>query len=368
MSDAGRSESPDAPWLRYLLSRDTGSAVPPPAEPEALADEDWDRLRGRVVDGRTTGALLDTVLVGDLPATGAQVEQASLAHRNAMGVAVRLEQDLRLTGQVLVGAGVDSRVLKGPAVAHLDYDDPSQRDFGDIDLLVHSADMTASVAALSEAGYERVLPAARPHLDRVFNKSVTVHSPGGWELDLHRALFPGAFALVVSEAALWDDPQPFVVGDDPFLAMPAPMRVLQTAGHLVLGSTTPRLSTVRDLIVQLDRLDDPAPLEQAARNTSTTAVLQAAIGYLTDRQLPVPGPWAEWAATVEPDERGRRLLAEHLAADGDFNAQARSALRLLPLHRRLWVMAALAVPHRDHLAARGLTRRRHLAGHLRHSR
>lgn len=79
----------------------------------------------------------------------------------------------------------------------------------------------------------------------------------------------------------------------------------------------------------------------------------------------VPGGWGDWAAHVTPDEREQRLLAEHLDAHGDFNAQACAALRLLPLHQRLSVMAALALPHRDHLEARGLTRRRHLTGRLR---
>jgi hypothetical protein len=369
MTDAAASGPPAEPstdaWLPHLATRATGVALAPPVQPVALNDDEWARLHGQVTTGRITWTLLDAVLTGDLPASDEQAEQAALSHRTAMGVAVRLEQDLRRTSGILRRAGIETRVLKGPAVAHLDYQDPSQRDFGDIDLLVHSADMTATVAALEEAGFERVLPAVRPHLDRIFNKSVTVHSPGGWELDLHRALFPGAFALVLSEPALWDAPEPFVVGDDAFLAMPRPMRILQTAGHLVLGSTTPRLSTVRDLVVQLDRLDDPTPLEQAARDTSLTAVLQAAIEHLDGQQLMVPGDWGDWAATVEPGERGRRLLAEHVGAHGNFNAQARSALRLLPLHQRLSVLAALALPHREHLAARGLTRRRHLAARLR---
>lgn len=369
MTDAATSGPPAEPstdaWLRHLTTRATGVALTPPAQPEPLPDDEWARLHGRVTTGRITWTLLDAVLSGDLAATEDQAQQAALSHRYAMGVAVHLEQDLRLTARILRRARIDTRVLKGPAVAHLDCEDPSQRDFGDIDLLVHSADMTATVAALAEAGFERVLPAVRPHLDRIFNKSVTLHSPGQWELDLHRALFPGAFALVVREPALWDAPEGFVVGDDPFLAMSRPMRILQTAGHLVLGSTTPRLSTVRDLVVQLDRVPEPAPLEQAARDTGLTAVLQAAIEHLVGGQLPVPRGWGEWAATVEPDERGRRLLAEHLGAQGNFNAQARSALRLLPLHQRLSVLAALALPHREHLAARGLTRRGHLAARLR---
>lgn len=351
-------------WLQHLATRATGVALALPVQREPLPEGAWERLHGRVTAGRITWTLLDAILSGDLAATDEQAREAALSQRNAMGVAVRLEQDLRLTSGILRRVGIDTRALKGPAVAHLDCQDPSQRDFGDIDLLVHSADMTATVAALEDAGFERVLPAVRSHLDRIFNKSVTLRSPGGWELDLHRALFPGAFALVVSEPLLWDAPEGFVVGDDPFLAMSRPMRMLQTAGHLVLGSTTPRLSTVRDLIVQLDRLPDPAPLEQAARDTSLTAVLQASIGHLSDQRLPVPGRWAEWAARVQPDERERRLLAEHLAANGDFNVQARSALRLLPLHQRVRVMTALALPHRDHLEARGLTRRRHLAGRL----
>ena len=57
---------------------------------------------------------------------------------------VQLERVLLETVAELDALGAEFRVLKGTAVAHLDYPDPSWRGFGDIDLLVRPMTTTAS--------------------------------------------------------------------------------------------------------------------------------------------------------------------------------------------------------------------------------
>ena len=90
MTDMATDEPRADTWLRHLTTRATGVALTPPAQPEPLTRDEWDRLHGHVTAGRITWTLLDAVLSGDLPATDEQAQQTALSHRHAMGVAVRL--------------------------------------------------------------------------------------------------------------------------------------------------------------------------------------------------------------------------------------------------------------------------------------
>ena len=51
---------------------------------------------------------------------------------------MRLEQEVLTVIDLLTASAVDVRILKGSAVAHLDYPDPALRSFIDLDILVRS--------------------------------------------------------------------------------------------------------------------------------------------------------------------------------------------------------------------------------------
>ena len=53
-----------------------------------------------------------------------------------MRACLRLERVALDVTADLAAAGIETRLLKGAATARLDYDDPSWRSFGDVDLLV----------------------------------------------------------------------------------------------------------------------------------------------------------------------------------------------------------------------------------------
>jgi len=274
-------------WLHHLVGRGTAAQADPPRTARPLDEDGWAALLGTVVDGRITESLLDATVSGDLPASVEQLEAAAAAHATAMGLALVLERRLLEVHALLTRADVDLTVLKGPAVAHLDWDDPNQRDFGDIDVLVRSDQVATALRTLTRARYERPVPPLRPVLDRVFAKGATLLDPTGYEIDVHRTLAPGSFGLTVDEAALWADRQPFVLAGTTFRALDAGARLAHTAAHQTLGSPVPRLSTVRDLLRQVGQVPVDVGTARAAA-LGLTAVLADALRSCADEGHALP--------------------------------------------------------------------------------
>lgn len=351
-----------AQWTQHLLVRGTGGDLPSPQADGPLPDAEWAEVVAQVQAGRITWALLDAVVSADLATTDDQARAARTYHQQAMAVAVRLEQLLRTAGGVLRSAGVEHRVLKGPAVAWLDAAAPEQRDFGDIDLLVPSDAVPRALRALGSVGITRIVPPMRLRLDRMLHKGVALRDPRGFEVDLHRSLFPGAFALGTPETVLWARSEEFQVGGDRFLALDSCARTVHTAGHLVLGGANPRLSTARDLVIQIYR--HPKAEDVVARGAAlkATAVLGAALDALLYLGIPLPAAWDTLArqGALRGTQQEQLQLAKHLAAQGSYRAQTQQAIRALPPLQRWSARAALAFPRREHLRARETTRMGHL--------
>lgn len=346
-----------AAWIAHLVTLGTSVERPAP-DPATLADA-WPALVAAVRGGRITGALHEVALHAGPALDEARRDEARDLHRGAQVVALRLERSLLAAHEVLAAEGIDHLVLKGTAVAHLDHADPSDRDFGDTDLLVPGPRITAAATALTARGSRRLLPSAHPHLDEVFGKSITLRDADDLELDLHRTLTPGSFGLTLPLDRLWAGTERFVVGGVALAALDRPRRLLNTAVHLRLGSSAPHLSTHRDLLVQMDRgpLDETVALAAELR---LDAVLQAAVAQVAAAGWPAPAPYRAWAAAHAPAPADAQRLRAHLAAGDDFGVRTRSLLGDLPWRERALVVRALVLPRPEHLEARGLTRGEHL--------
>src|SRR5207248_10574335 len=82
----------------------------------------------------------------------------SEAHRKADAiVAFGLDVALAEVACALSRAGLRSLVLKGPAIASWLYDDPADRAYGDIDLLVDPARFAQAESVLGRLGFEPVV-------------------------------------------------------------------------------------------------------------------------------------------------------------------------------------------------------------------
>ncbi|HEX4364847.1 MAG TPA: nucleotidyltransferase family protein, partial [Solirubrobacteraceae bacterium] len=83
--------------------------------------------------------------------------------------------------------GINAVLLKGPVIARWLYaDDPSERRYQDVDLLVSPADQAATREVLVELGYE-LQGGIMPELDEPHARVFERHTDGA-EVDLHRVL------------------------------------------------------------------------------------------------------------------------------------------------------------------------------------
>jgi hypothetical protein len=86
-------------------------------------------------------------------------------------------------------AGLDLMVLKGMWLQAYAYEDPDERPFADLDLLVRRGELAAAEAELVRLGY-------RLQIDAPGDVARLYVSPEGFQIDLHYDLFPdGLFTL-----------------------------------------------------------------------------------------------------------------------------------------------------------------------------
>ncbi len=339
--------------------------------PVRIDDEGVDRLLDRARRERLLGVLAAAVEGGDVDATPAARRRVREAHRDALLGVLALDELLLDAVAALDDAGIDHRVLKGSALAHLAHPDPAGRLWADVDLLVPAAELDRAVAALAAVGARRLHPPLRPDHDRRFAKAVTLRTTGGAEIDLHRTLAAGPYGLVADPVVWFEAPaSSFVLAGRSLPTLDVAGHLVHAAAHLALGDTTPRLGNVRDLVLLLGRDDlDPEEVRGRAARAGLTAPLAEGIRRAVALGAAPVGPGGElvaWAGAHRPPARDRRLLAAYTTRRGRYGAQVRASLRALPRWSdRAALARAVLWPDRANLASRGLDRRRHLRRLLR---
>ena len=332
-----------------------GSQAATPNQP--LDPAAWHRLLGEVNRERITPLLARGITNGSFPATDAQTTQALGLTTDALVAVLTLEATLLRVATTLERAAISIRVLKGPAVAHLDYPDASLRDFGDIDLLIRSDDFDRAIGILQEQGYVRRFPEPRAGFDRRFTKSVSLVSNDGQELDLHRTLAPGLFGMRVIVETLWDSPpQQFVLGGVMLPALGPAQRFLHACYHAALGNTPPRLVPQRDIAqMLLAGSVDADQVQTLAAAWRGEAVVKYAIAttWATLQLTDGVAALSSWAANHQSGPRQQRELARATSPAYSYAAQALDSIRAIRTVRgRLDYVSALAFPRRSYLSGR----------------
>lgn len=269
----------------------------------------WARLLDDVRWQGLEGHLLEVIVRGDLRATDEQREQAQRAHADAMAVATLLQRELVRCVDVLSHSGIDYRVLKGSALAHLVYTNPALRSVADIDLLVPSRDTAAAVRALTANGAER------HGFDRRLHR---LELPSGVHLDLHGTLAPGPFGFgpKVDSAALFETWTPFDLGGRTLLTLGLEELLVQACYSAVLTDIPPGLVSLRDVAeLCLSGGIDPARVEMLATRWSGVAVLSRGIALAWDTfRLADAVPLSVRACRYLPTRREQRLLGLYAGA------------------------------------------------------
>ncbi len=119
---------------------------------EGLPEADWQQILAATRLARVEPQLAAAVADDANRATAAQVEDAQLLHARAMATVLLLDRQLLEVAELFDRAGVDFVVLKGAASAHLDRPDPSDRSYGDVDVLVPAPHIDRAEGLMTDGG------------------------------------------------------------------------------------------------------------------------------------------------------------------------------------------------------------------------
>jgi hypothetical protein len=271
-----------------------------------------------------------------------------------MRLCVQLERALLEVAATLEAAGVPYRVLKGSAVAHLDYTDPADRAFGDVDLLVEGAAYEDALAALHAEGSRRRYREVRPGFDRRWGKGACLVRPDGTQIDVHRTFVAGPFGLTVDLAELFAGSDALSVGGRELPALDRESRFLHACFHAALGDQVPRLVALRDVaqLVLTTDLDADAALARA-RHWRADAVVARAMRLAWSRLDLAPVPLSEWAAAHRADRFQSRALRAYTSSSRSYATQVVAGVAAVPtVSEKLAYMRAVLLAEPGHVARR----------------
>jgi hypothetical protein len=329
------------------------SRVPPQAP---LPDDEWDQLLADLIAERLTGLLYAAVADGGWPATDTQRESLLDLHLKVLGSSLLLERTLLHVVEALAAESIEVRVLKGVAVAQLDYAHPAQRAFGDMDLLVRADDAERVGDVLSNLGGRRDQPAARPGFDRRFGKSFTYLLPGAFEVDVHRTFVMGPYGLTIDLDDLWHRGQTFRLGGRDLVAVSPEVRLLHAAYSAVLSNWPPRLRPRRDVAqMVLNGSYHADRVIAMAKSWRAEAVLATAINETWQAfDLADVTALTAWAEHYHLTDQDRRLLSLYRRPDPPYSQLALHSLSALPgLPEKVAFVSALSLPKKEFLQRRG---------------
>ncbi|MCC5952484.1 MAG: nucleotidyltransferase family protein [Acidimicrobiia bacterium] len=301
-----------------------------------LEDRAWQRLLANVRRHRIEGLLVAALAAG-WPCTEAQRRSAAETHRRAMSTALLLERTALEMADHLDEAGLRWRVLKGVASAHLDYDDPALRSFGDIDLLVAGSDIERVYALLEGIGGRRHHhPGAV--FDRRFGKGAAFTLPSAIEVDVHRTLCLGPYGLAIDLDDLLSGVSRFTLATRELPALDPSWRFLHACYHTSLSGPHRRLSAVRDVAQLLPATPDDAhhaiSIAERSGGVAVVARAVACAGELLSWQPEgFRGELLRWATALRPTARDRRWLAGYDRGASGSRTRTLLAAEALPTVR-----------------------------------
>lgn len=328
-------------------------------DPVIAPRAEWPAFLASLQVHRLTGLALAAAEARVLHLTAHQRQELTNRHREAMALALTIERELLHVEAVLRKEGVDAIVLKGPAVAHSAYPDPSWRPFGDLDLLVRTTSWRAACLALEGSGRHRRLPEPRPGFDERFGKAAVHRGRSGIEVDLHRTLVLGPFGLWIRPEKVFEHTAPLMLGGRAFERLDDTRLMLHACVHAALGWRAPFLWTVRDVgqIAVMPGVDWEA-LEALAERWRLQVVIQHALRMaweILGMRMP---PEAGRVLALPSRRSERRALDAYVTEQRSRGGTAVSTLRAIPgVAPKAAYLRALLFPKRDFLQQRDRSRK-----------
>jgi hypothetical protein len=297
-----------------------------------------------------------------LPLTAEQhddLEERALARAVT---SLKLERALLETVEALRAVGVQPIVLKGQALSYTAYDDPTEREAGDVDLLVIDG-IGDAARALTSLGLTRVLPELRQGFDDRFGKEVMLVRSDGFEVDLHRTLVLGPAGFTVNTAALAAGAETFEIGGQPLRALSPEHALLHACLVAAYADDPPRLVTLRDIaqLLLVRGVDVDIVLSTAKAWTVVAALAAGVQRAWAELRLEMAHPLVEFASAYIPTPRERLIERSYHGPARSYTSQAASMFVLPTMGDRFEYARALLFPSESYRQARGWKRGEHWA-------
>jgi hypothetical protein len=275
-------------------------------------------------------------------------DETERAERSTAEIAIELEQ-----------AGMHCRVLKGAALAQLDYPAAAMRPYVHVNLLVRNEEFLDAIELLGSKGYCRAHAEPAVGFDSKFRKGTDLLSSSGTRAELHRTIADGPYAMIVDHSELFTTSTPVLVGGQDLLALGPEERLLHACFEARVGDTKPLLVRLRDIVQLVLTHDlDIGRIEQLSGAWGAQSLVAEAVRRAwTLLGVKDMVPLSAWAA-AHPTSRKerRRLLAYHTARSRTLiSAQTLGAIR--PRRAVAGYLRAVALPDRAYLEG-------HYRGHL----
>jgi hypothetical protein len=333
----------------------SGLAGMQPPDATTVSEAAWPGVLSRIRAERISGLAVQSAESGWLDLSDEQTTELLREHRDSMTWCLSVERKLVGLAEAFDAEGIVFAVLKGASVAHTMYADPCLRSFGDLDLLVATADYERACALLGRLGHIRQRPEPRPGFEVRFGKaSVHKHPDDDVEVDLHRTLVLGPFGLWIDPHELLASREPFLLGGRKLDRLDDTAMLLNVAMHASLGQRPIRLVPLRDVAQLLTAADvDWQVLAGWARRWRVAPVLRHAFLTMgTTLGVPIPLDASRFVG-MRPARSEARLLSRYTGTRRNEGGTSITTLRAIPgLRAKAAYARALAFPDRSFLEAR----------------
>lgn len=215
---------------------------------------------------------------------------------------------LALVIDTLNAHDIPNILLKGVALALTLYKNEALRPMGDVDLLVHWADVPGALDLLRDLGYSTPIPEMRPGAWLAYNGELYVRSgdQNVAPMDLHWNLTNApVYRRPTSEQWLWDSAQPVAVGATEGRVLCPEAQFLHLCAHKVLHH-----SDADAAFATLWGYDIALLLAKQPLDWDIVLARAQDLGMVAPLQRAVPALMQDWGVAV-PEDVLNRLQALH---------------------------------------------------------
>jgi hypothetical protein len=330
--------------------------------PVAVPAGAWDAFVHAVVRQRIGGLAVASVDAGELVVDDAQHARLVDLCEQQFALDLKLERLARTAARLLDAAGIDFRLLKGPAVARLAYPRPELRSFADVDLLLPGDRFDDAVEVLCDAlAFGRRFEEPHAGFTSRFAKGVCLSAGDGLELDLHRTLAAGPYGATLDVDALFAATSArVVIGDVTIPALNLEHAFVHACLHAVLGGDDRDLVSLRDVVALAEHGADAGAIADYCGRSRVGPVVRLALERAATRlRWAVPTELATHFDVARPSRFDRWALSTYERDGAAYAAQAAATFWVLPSIRdRAAYARALVWPDDRYLRTRD-------RGHLR---